>query len=339
MKVNEESVKISPTDARTISEEYQTAVRELNVAVATATVPSDEESSRLKSAIAAGYDFALQTAPRTGLVDQFWNWGLHDPQFAMEIEKISPGFTRYGSDGFGEELYYSSLRRLPVDIHDYAGRSILEVGCGMGEGLNFLSRITGAKRLVGLDRSTLAIERARAKLSREPQLRYIEGDAENLPFDDGEFDVVINIESSHNYPNLGRFFDEVARVLKPGGHFSCLDIFTQTTEERFNAVRDLPRPLEWIGSLDISPAVKLAITERMRPDSYFSEIGRHEKNPLLPRIASDYMRKMLMGGVFIKMPPSRALRALSALRVVHLPPQKDWPTIESYSHYWARRPH
>jgi hypothetical protein len=38
VKVNEESAKVSPAAARTISEEYQSAVRELNVAVATATI-------------------------------------------------------------------------------------------------------------------------------------------------------------------------------------------------------------------------------------------------------------------------------------------------------------
>jgi ubiquinone/menaquinone biosynthesis C-methylase UbiE len=298
-------------------------------------VATDAHASRLNSAI---YKFALRSAQQTGLADQFWNWGLHDPTFASEIEKIIPGFNRYGTDGYGEELYYSALRRLPVDIHDYAGRSVLEVGCGMGEGLNFLSRITGARQLVGLDRSTLAIERARAKLSRDPQLRYTEGDAENLPFNDGEFDVIINIESSHNYPNLGRFFDEVARVLKPGGHFSYLDIFTPTGEERFTAARDQPRPLEWTGSLDISDGVKLAITERMQPGSYFSEIGRRGGIPFLPRIVSGYMRSMLYGGHFIGLQPSRALRAMSALHVFSIPPARDWGTVESYSNYWARKP-
>jgi ubiquinone/menaquinone biosynthesis C-methylase UbiE len=330
-------VNTNQMDVQTVVEQYQNAVRELN-ATGTNAVPSDAEASRLKSAIAAGYDLALQSAQQTGLADQFWNWGLHDPQFAAEIEKIIPGFNRYGTDGYGEELYYSALRRLPVDIHDYAGRSVLEVGCGMGEGLNFLSRITSARQLVGLDRSALAIERARAKLSRDPQLRYTEGDAENLPFDDGEFDVIINIESSHNYPNLGRFFDEVARVLKPGGHFSYLDIFTPTVEARFNSVRDLPRPLQWTGSLDISDSVKLAITQRMQPDSYFSEAGRHGGVPFLPRIVSGYMRSMLYGGHFIGLQPTRALRAMSALHVVSIPPARDWPAVGSYSNYWARKP-
>jgi SAM-dependent methyltransferase len=50
------------------------------------------------------------------------------------------------------------------------------------------------------------------------------GDAENLPFADDAFGVVINIESSHSYPNIRSFFHEVSRVLRPGGHFLYADI-------------------------------------------------------------------------------------------------------------------
>jgi ubiquinone/menaquinone biosynthesis C-methylase UbiE len=52
----------------------------------------------------------------------------------------------------------------------------------------------------------------------------VQGDAENLPFDDESFDAVINIEASHLYPQLPRFLAEVARVLRPGGHFLYADL-------------------------------------------------------------------------------------------------------------------
>jgi SAM-dependent methyltransferase len=40
---------------------------------------------------------------------------------------------------------------------------------------------------------------------------------------DGSFDAVINVEASHQYSCLSRFLDEVARVLRPGGHFLYCD--------------------------------------------------------------------------------------------------------------------
>jgi ubiquinone/menaquinone biosynthesis C-methylase UbiE len=51
----------------------------------------------------------------------------------------------------------------------------------------------------------------------------VQGDAENLPFADQSFDAVINVEASHCYPRFPRFLAEVARVLRPGGHFLYCD--------------------------------------------------------------------------------------------------------------------
>jgi SAM-dependent methyltransferase len=44
-----------------------------------------------------------------------------------------------------------------------------------------------------------------------------------LPFADNSFDAVINVEASHCYPNFAQFLAEVARVLRPGGHFLYAD--------------------------------------------------------------------------------------------------------------------
>jgi phthiocerol/phenolphthiocerol synthesis type-I polyketide synthase E len=55
-------------------------------------------------------------------------------------------------------------------------------------------------------------------------VRFEIGDAEHLPFADGAFQVVTNIESSHTYPNLRAFFAEVRRVLVSGGWFLYTDL-------------------------------------------------------------------------------------------------------------------
>jgi SAM-dependent methyltransferase len=54
-------------------------------------------------------------------------------------------------------------------------------------------------------------------------LVFIRGDAENLPFAPSTFDGVVNVEAPHCYPNFPRFLAEVARVLRPGGHFLYAD--------------------------------------------------------------------------------------------------------------------
>ena len=57
-----------------------------------------------------------------------------------------------------------------------------------------------------------------------PGLEFTKGAAENQPFRDKAFDIVINIESARCYGNLNTFFREVNRVLKPGGHFLLADM-------------------------------------------------------------------------------------------------------------------
>lgn len=55
-------------------------------------------------------------------------------------------------------------------------------------------------------------------------MTFVHGDAENLPFPDESFDAVINVEAAHLYPDYPRFLREVARVLRPGGHFLYADL-------------------------------------------------------------------------------------------------------------------
>jgi SAM-dependent methyltransferase len=56
-----------------------------------------------------------------------------------------------------------------------------------------------------------------------PGLDFVHGNAEDLRFDDQSFDAVLNVEASHLYSEFPRFLAEVARVLRPGGHFLYAD--------------------------------------------------------------------------------------------------------------------
>lgn len=313
-------------------------VQELNGRPESAEKVSDERAHQIKAAVSAVY-----SAPSAlDALDTFWNWGYHDPGLEREIASYVPNFNRYPSDGFSEQLYFLALRQLPVEIKDYGNRSVLEVGCGMGEGLNFLSRIVDPKSMTGLDLSAAAVERAKAKLERGLRLRYIQGDAEDLPFEDDSFDVVINVESSHNYPDLGGFLDEVARVLKPGGYFSYLDISGPVGLGRIDAERNVPRALEWIGSRDISDHVKESISRRMRPDSVFMEAGRRKyPSPLIIRGMMRTEREAAAGSYFI----GRISRAERIARTLGLIPKvveggvrmTGGVPITRYVHHWARK--
>jgi SAM-dependent methyltransferase len=99
---------------------------------------------------------------------------------------------------------------------------VLDVGCGRGGTAYVVQRFFRPKRFVGLDLAPEAIRYCR-NTHRYPGFGFQEGDAEQLPFEDAAFDVVTNVESSHNYPDVCAFLLGVHRVLRPGGRFLHTD--------------------------------------------------------------------------------------------------------------------
>lgn len=126
-----------------------------------------------------------------------------------------------------------------IDGVELAQRRVLDVGCGRGGTVALLAEHLNAQP-TGIDLSPEAIAFCR-RTHQHPNVAFEVGDAENLPFEKGIFDVVTNMESSHTYPNLRAFFAEVARVLKPGGLFLYTDLLPVA---RWLEVRALLEPLE-----------------------------------------------------------------------------------------------
>jgi len=129
-----------------------------------------------------------------------------------------------------QDLYHrnsiSLINHIVKDV-DFSGKKVLEVGSGKGGNCYYLSQYTNADEVVGMD-----ICKSHVAFSKETHqfenLSFQQGDAEALPFDDESFDIVINIESSHSYPDINKFFSEVSRVLKKGGVFCYTDLMLNT---------------------------------------------------------------------------------------------------------------
>jgi ubiquinone/menaquinone biosynthesis C-methylase UbiE len=117
------------------------------------------------------------------------------------------------------QLYHSTA----TQNGGLADKRVLEVGCGRGGGASYLTRALNPVSYVGLDLNAAGIEFCRRR-HPIPGLKFVRGNAENLPFPPGSFDAVINVESSHCYPHFDRFLAEVARVLRPGGMFLDADL-------------------------------------------------------------------------------------------------------------------
>jgi SAM-dependent methyltransferase len=92
-------------------------------------------------------------------------------------------------------------------------QTILELGTGTGAGALMLARRFRAAQVRGADISAAMVDTARAKVPAElaHRIEFGVADASSLPYDDRAFDLVAQL-------NVPIYMDEVARVLRPGGH-------------------------------------------------------------------------------------------------------------------------
>jgi SAM-dependent methyltransferase len=93
---------------------------------------------------------------------------------------------------------------------------LLDVGCGAGQ-LALIAARAGAN-VTGCDISTNWLEQARARAAAEGlEATFEEGDAESLPYEDGQFDAVVSLVGAMFAPRPLRVAAELTRVCRPGG--------------------------------------------------------------------------------------------------------------------------
>jgi SAM-dependent methyltransferase len=151
-------------------------------------------------------------------------------------------FSRY-LEGSARDFY----ERLNVS----PGSQLLDVGCGSGQ-LALMAGRDGAK-VTGVDIAGNLVERARARARAEGLVaQFEEADAEALPFDDAQFDVVVSLIGAMFAPGADRVAQELLRVCVPGGTIAMANWTPQgfvghmfKAVSKFIAPSGMPSPVLW----------------------------------------------------------------------------------------------
>jgi ubiquinone/menaquinone biosynthesis C-methylase UbiE len=156
-----------------------------------------------------------------------WYWYVNTVDKKAEILFMNYGYSNgeelmLDSKGDKENRYSIQLYHLLADAVDMSNRHILEVGSGRGGGLAYISREFKPQSATGMDLDSTAVSFSN-QYHASDKLKFVQGDAQQIPMENNSYDVIINVESSHRYADMRKFLSEVNRVLQPGGYFLFTD--------------------------------------------------------------------------------------------------------------------
>ena len=137
----------------------------------------------------------------------FMNYGYSSDTQKVELQ------SKDENNRYSIQLYHKLAAA--IELKD---KNIAEIGCGRGGGLAYISEYFKPKTAVGIDLNNQAIKFCNGHYKFEG-LSYKQGNAQSIPLADSSCDAIINVESSHRYPDMAGFLKEVKRVLRPGGTF------------------------------------------------------------------------------------------------------------------------
>jgi ubiquinone/menaquinone biosynthesis C-methylase UbiE len=139
-----------------------------------------------------------------------WLWPLMRAPTRRIFERLAPGYDERTNAGSAEYLAAFAAATARIEAEP---ERVLDIGCGTGAGTLFLAREFPRASVRGIDLSEEMIREARSKVGLDPEGRiaFKVADAADLPYEDESFDLVAQL-------NMPPFFEQMVRVLRPGGH-------------------------------------------------------------------------------------------------------------------------
>jgi len=147
------------------------------------------------------------------------------------------GFSYFYSTYWAKTFGHNVLNFLKSSV-DLSGKAILDVACGTGEFANLIKSTKLPSMVFGLEASSANRDRAGAKIGSHFVIDWKFGD--EIPFEDGKFDLVTCLYDSLNYCStdnqVQRLFSEVSRVLSKNSIFLFDFNTSEGLQKRWNGV-------------------------------------------------------------------------------------------------------
>ncbi|MCI0336613.1 MAG: class I SAM-dependent methyltransferase [Acidobacteria bacterium] len=177
----------------------------------------DRLISFLKSAKVNGID-------RLGVISRQWETRREDNHFTIENvtgKHYGRLFRDFSESAFWDEpvtLLRTRLERNAIDLSRLSEHDVLDAGCGGGR-YTVAWRLLGAKRVDGIDISSIGIANARQRVDDAglDGVGFRVGSVLDLPYSDNSFDLAFSNGVLHHTVDWEKGVAELVRVLKPGG--------------------------------------------------------------------------------------------------------------------------
>src|SRR3954452_15497890 len=138
------------------------------------------------------------------------------PDFAA-VTEVQQQIWSKGDFAMVAQIVFNASDDLAEALELVPDEEVLDVACGSGNGAIAAARRTWS-RTTAADFVPALLDRGRERAAAERlDVRFVEADAQNLPFGNGEFDVTMSIFGVMFAPDHQKGADELLRVTKPGG--------------------------------------------------------------------------------------------------------------------------
>lgn len=181
---------------------------------------------------------AANTALTTS-IKSFWTDNVNAERImGRDVSSDDRGSERYFKD-LTTQRYRSHRHLLPWIESMIPGKTVLEVGCGVG--LDTFTMAEHGMSITAVDLTDVAIETVKKRFAdNDLPGAFRPADACALPFDDNQFDYVYSFGVLHHVADTEKSIDEVYRVLRPGGEAKIMLYHLRSLNEVVHRLTRVP---------------------------------------------------------------------------------------------------